>query len=128
MLKDTLPPLWSQHLIISTTCLMIFIFVHIPTWLHEPLIQMMEKVCFWYFKSVFLSFLTMLMHAQACVCWSKYTTTIFSFSNSLTINKSNVQTDDAIRQEISCFTHSAFLIFCRTVLDLKGKNVNQRIR
>ena len=48
--------------------------VFTSTWpLHEPLVQMMKKVCFWYFEA-FLSFSTMQMHVQACVCWSKYTT------------------------------------------------------
>ena len=40
--------------------------------LHEPLVHMMKKVLFSSFLNVFLSFLTMQMHAQARVRWPKY--------------------------------------------------------
>ena len=40
--------------------------------LHEPLVHMMKKVLFSSFSNVFLSFLTMRTHAQACIRWSKY--------------------------------------------------------
>ena len=54
-------------------------FPHFSSWaLHEPLMCMMKKVLFHDFRSLSL-FSNMQMHAQACVCRSKYTTPQFYF-------------------------------------------------
>ena len=41
---------------------------------HEPLMRLIGKGTFSSFSNVFSSFLTMKTHAQASVCWLKYTT------------------------------------------------------
>ena len=38
--------------------------------------RIMKTVLFHHFQMVFFSFLTMQTHAQACLCWSKYTTSV----------------------------------------------------
>ena len=53
--------------------ILLFLIVFFSRAFHEPLVHMMKKVLFMFFKC-FPSILTMRTHAQACVCWSKYTT------------------------------------------------------
>ena len=63
---------WLPNMVNTNPKGLPFIFVHIHTWAspaHD------EKSMFLIILEPFLSFSTMQTHAQAFICWSKYTTT-----------------------------------------------------